>query len=120
MAEEKKAKYYTIDQEKRTITVDLSIKPKGNDEKAVELYAKTGYELRIKSQERANIMKAKADNLNADKIREELKDDEEALKKFENILHGKKTGITNADGKTGFFAAKKWYVKEYDKKNKKK
>lgn len=116
MADKKKEKkYYTIDQEKHIVTVDTTVKPGKGDEEAVFLYVKMGYSMRIKSQDRAEIMKKKADGLDAKKIKDALKDDKEALKKFEDIIHGKKTGVTNEDGKTGFFAAKKWYKKEYKK-----
>lgn len=111
MADNKKAekKYFTLDHDKKFITVDTTIKPAKGDEEAVALYVKMGYKMRIKSQKRAEEMRKKADGLDADAIKLALKDDEEALKKFDDIIHGKKT---NDDGKTGFFAAKKWY-KEY-------
>ncbi len=112
---EKAKKYYTLDHGKQFITVDTTVKPTKGDEEAVRLYVSMGYKMRIKSQARAEKMKANADGLDAAKIKEALKGNKVALKKFEDIIHGKKTGITNADGKTGFFAAKKWYLKEYNK-----
>ena len=117
MADKKQTmKYYRIDQDKHTITVDTAITPTAADEAAVALYVKMGYAMKIKSQERAHQMKAQADTLSADEIRELLKDDSKALKKFDDIIHGKKTGITNAEGKYGFFAAKKWFKDEYKAK----
>lgn len=120
---EKVKKYYTIDHKKKIITVDASVNPTKVEEKEVDIYTKNNYALRIKSQARAEKMKAKADGLDADAIKKALENDEVALKKFDDIIHGKKTGITNAEGKVGFFAAKKWYLKEYlpakEKKEKK-
>ena len=110
---EKVKKYYTIDHKKKIITVDASITPTKVEEKEVDIYTKNNYALRIKSQARAAKMRAQADGLDAKAIKEALKGDKEALKKFDDIIHGKKTGITNAEGKVGFFAAKKWYLKEY-------
>lgn len=107
MASEKKEKvlkYFTLDQEKHVITVDTSIAPTKSDTEAVKLYVSMGYAMRIKSQTRAALMKAKADSLNDKAIREALKDNKEELAKYDAILHGTET---NDDGKTGFFAAKK-------------
>ena len=117
MADKKQVKkYYTIDHEKKYITVDTTVKPSNGDEEAVALFVKMGYKMRIKSQDRAIKMRAQADTMNAAEIRELLKDDSKALKKFDDIIHGKKTGITNAEGKYGFFAAKKWFKDEYKAK----
>lgn len=110
MADNKKTgakKYYVIDQNKHTITVDTTIKPAKGDEEAVKLYVNMGYDLRIKSQARATAMKAKADGLDAAAIREALKGDKAGLAKFEAIMNG-----TDTEYKKGFFAAKKWF-KEY-------
>ena len=116
MAEQAKVKkYYTLDHDKHFVTVDTTVKPAKGDDEAVKLYVSMGYKMRIKSQARAEKMKAKADGLNAAAIKEALKADKAALKKFDDIIHGAKTGVTNEDGKTGFFAAKKWYLKEYQK-----
>lgn len=117
MAEKAKVKkYYTVNQEKHTVTIDTTVKPTKADEEQVKLLVSMGgYEMRFKSAARAAAMKSKADGLNADAIRAELKNDKAALKKFDDIIHGAKTGVTNADGKVGFFAAKKWYLKEYQK-----
>ena len=118
MAEKaKEKKYFTINNKdgKHIITVDTTVKPQKGDEEAVALYVKMGYKMRIKSQARAEKMKKQADGLDAKAIKEALKGDKEALKKFDDIIHGKKTGVTNAEGKVGFFAAKKWYLKEYKK-----
>lgn len=103
-------KYYTLDHEKQFVTVDTTVKPAKGDAEAVKLYVSMGYKMRIKSQARAEKMKAKADGLNAAAIREALKGDKAGLAKFEAIIKGKEEGY-----KKGFFAAKKWY-KEYAKK----
>ena len=107
-------KYYTVDREKKIVVVDTTVDAKKGEAEAVDLYLKAGYDLRIKSQARADKMKAKADGLDADTIRAALKDDAEALTKFENIMEGKEAGY-----KKGFFAAKKWYKTEYKKPAKK-
>lgn len=108
MAEKVKVKkYYTLDHDKQFVTVDTTVKPAKGDEEAVKLYVSMGYKMRIKSQARAEKMKAKADGLNAATIKEALKGDKEGLKKFETIMEGK-----DSEYKKGFFAAKKWY-KEY-------
>lgn len=114
MAEKKKA-YYTVNKKEHVVTIDTSVTPTKEDEKEVNLLVSLGgYDMRFKSKARAAAMKAKStDGLNADAIKEALKNDKAALKKFDDIIHGAKTGVTNADGKKGFFAAKKWYLKEY-------
>lgn len=109
-------KYYTLNHEKHIVVVDTTVKPKEGDKEAVALYVEMGYAMRIKSQERAAAMKNKADGLTADAIKKALENDKEAQKKFEDIVNGKETGVTNADGKTGFFAAKKWYKNYLNKK----
>ena len=108
MAEKAKVKkYYTLDHEKQFVTVDTTVKPAKGDEEAVKLYVNMGYKMRIKSQARAEKMRAKADGLNAETIREALKSDKVGLEKFNTIMKGK-----DDEYKKGFFAAKKWY-KEY-------
>ena len=97
-------KYYTLDHEKQFITVDTTVKPAKGDAEAVKLYVSMGYKMRIKSQARAEKMKAKADGLDAAAIKEALKGDKAGLAKFDNIMAGKEEGY-----KKGFFAAKKWY-----------
>ena len=100
-------KYYTLDHEKKFITVDTTVKPAKGDEEAVRLYVSMGYKMRIKSQARAAKMRAQADDLNKEAVLEALKGDKEGLKKFDAIMNGK-----DKEYKKGFFAAKKWF-KEY-------
>ena len=97
-------KYYTLDHEKQFVTVDTTVKPAKGDAEAVKLYVSMGYKMRIKSQARAEKMKAKADGLDAAAIKEALKGDKAGLAKFDTIMAGKEEGY-----KKGFFAAKKWY-----------
>lgn len=106
---EKVKKYYTINNKKgkHIITVDTTVKPAKGDEEAVKLYVSMGYDLRMKSQARAEKMKENADGLDTDAIKEALKGDKEGLKKFEAIMKGE-----DKEYKRGFFAAKKWF-KEY-------
>lgn len=103
-------KYYVLNHEKQTIIVDTTVKPTAEDKKDVRLYVSMGYKMRKKSQERAKMMRDKADNLSADTIRKALKDDKEGLTKFENIMKGKEEGY-----KKGFFVARKWYKDNYKK-----
>lgn len=107
-------KYYTLDREKKIVVVDTTVEPKKGEMEAVELYLKAGYDLRVKSTARRDKMRANADGLDAKTIKEALKDDAEALAKFNNIMEGKEAGY-----KKGFFAAKKWYKTEYKKSSKK-
>lgn len=105
-------KYYAIDQKKHVVTVDTTVKPGKGDEEAVALYVKMGYAMRMKSQARAAKMKAKAAETNLDKaaIMEAIKGDKEAVKVFNAIMKGE-----DKAHKRGFFAAKAWYLKEYQK-----
>ena len=104
----KKAKYYTVNNEKHIITIDKSITPTKDEYEEVERYIHYGYDMRFKSQEKAKMMREKMekrmkenpDNLNAAAIRDALKNDKEALDKFNAILK---------EHKKGFFSAKKWY-----------
>lgn len=114
MAEKKK--YYTIDQKKHTITIDTTVPPQKGDEEAVALYIKFGYDMRIKSQDRAEKMRNRANSLDAATIREALKNDEKALKKFDEIVHGKRKESKDV----GFFVAKKWYKDYLNKKKEEK
>lgn len=97
-------KYYNVNHERQTITVDTTVKPTKKEEADVKLFVSNGYKLRVKSQDRAQAMKDKADGLNADDIRNALKDDKKALDKFNAIVKGK-----DKEYKKGFFSAKKWY-----------
>ena len=105
-------KYYTIDQKKHVVTVDTTVKPAKGDEEAVALYVKMGYNMRMKSQARAEQMAAKAAEHPLDKatIMETIKGDKEAVKVFNAIMKGE-----DANHKKGFFASKAWYLKEYQK-----
>ena len=105
-------KYFTIDQKKHVVTVDTTVKPAKGDEEAVALYVKMGYDMRMKSQKRAAKMAAKAAESNIKKadIEAAIKGDKEAVKVFNAIMKGE-----DANHKKGFFAAKAWYLKEYQK-----
>lgn len=103
MAENKK--FYTQNPEKKTITVDYSVKPTQYEQMAVNTLLAAGYKLITKSQVRSAHAKDRAaedKGLNKNSIREALKDKPELLKTFDEILEGK------GEGK-GFFAAKSWY-----------
>ncbi len=91
-----------VDEEKKVIIINWSIKATPAEEKKVEYYTKAGYILKDFSEKRAKKMTEKADRLSAAQIREELKADEKALKNFNDMLSAE-----------GFFKAKSWYMHDY-------
>ena len=103
-------KAYTINPDKKIITINDSVKPTAADDKDIALYVSAGYIIRHKSEKRAKVATKRADNLNDATIKEALKGDQKALETYEAIK--KQTGKGG-----GFFAAKKWY-KEYIKDKK--
>ena len=104
------SKAYTINPDKKIITINDAVKPTVADDKDIALYVSAGYIIRHKSEKRAKVATKRADNLNDATIKEALKDDQKALETYEAIK--KQTGKGG-----GFFAAKKWY-KEYIKDKK--
>lgn len=104
------SKAYTLNPEKKTITINDSVKPTAADNKDIGLYVAAGYIIRHKSAKRAKVAAKRADSLNDGTIKEALKGDQKALETYEAIK--KQTGKGG-----GFFAAKKWY-KEYIKDKK--
>lgn len=98
-------KYYTQNPNKKTVTVDYSVKPTVAEERAFKDLLAAGYKLVVKSEARAQIAK---DRATEDKLTKEemLK----AVKGTEN--YDKLVAILNGKGKGhGFFAAKSWYKK---------
>ena len=59
-------KYFKLNQEKKTITVDTTVNPAKGDKEAVALYVEMGYSMVIKSQARAKQMSEKADKTATD------------------------------------------------------
>lgn len=104
------SKAYTINPDKKIITINDAVKPTVADDKDIALYVSAGYIIRHKSEKRAKVATKRADNLNDATIKEALKGDQKALETYEAIK--KQTGKGG-----GFFAAKKWY-KEYIKDKK--
>ena len=104
------SKAYTINPDKKIITINDAVKPTAADDKDIALYVSAGYIIRHKSEKRAKVATKRADNLNDATIKEALKGDQKALETYEAIK--KQTGKGG-----GFFAAKKWY-KEYIKDKK--
>ena len=103
-------KAYTINQEKKIITINDAVKATAADDKDISFYVAAGYIIRHKSVKRAKSAAKRAESLNDAAIKEALKDDKKALEKYE--------AIKKQSGKGGgFFAAKKWY-KEYIKDKK--
>ena len=103
-------KAYTLNTDKKIITINDSVKATAADNKDISLYVAAGYIIRHKSEKRAKAASKRADSLNDVTIKEALKDDMKALETYEAI---KKQGGKGG----GFFAAKKWY-KDYIKNKK--
>ena len=101
------SKAYTINEEKKILTINDAVKATAADDKDMALYVQAGYKIRHKSDKRSKVAAKRADRLNDATIKEYLKDDKKALETYENIK--KQSGEGG-----GFFAAKKWY-KEYMK-----
>ena len=104
------SKAYTINPDKKIITINDAVKPTVADDKDIALYVSAGYIIRHKSAKRAKVAAKRADSLNDAVIKEALKDDKKGLETYETIK--KQSGKGG-----GFFAAKKWY-KEYSKDKK--
>lgn len=113
MATKKKQKYFEIDDQKKVITLDMSVKPSAADEKFVGILIASGaYKVRQKSAEKAEQMKARAKGLPTDKaILEALAKDEKNLAMYKAIKKVK-DATESYNGKNGFFAARSWYLKE--------
>lgn len=121
MATKKKQKYFEIDEQKKVITLDMSVKPSAADEKFVGILIASGaYKVRQKSAEKAKQMKARAKEwLLKEDIQKALANDAENLAKFEAICKVK-DATESYNGKNGFFAARSWYMNEVKKEEKKK
>lgn len=116
MAKAKKKPYYVIDDTKKIITLDMSVKPSAADEKFVGILIASGaYSVRQKSAEKAKQMKARAKSLpSKEDIKKALAADKENLAKFEAICKVK-DATESYNGKNGFFAARSWYMNEVKK-----
>ena len=101
---------YKVDPEKKTITIDDTVKATAAEEKDIDRYVAAGYIIKHKSQKRAKqaAERAAKDTLTDEAIQKALANDEKGLKKYLEIKGGKGKG-------TGFFAAKKWYKDTYNK-----
>ena len=102
------SKAYTVNPDKKVITIDDSVKASAADNKDIAMYVSAGYIIRHKSAKRSKAAAQRADNLKDKDILAALKDDKKALEEYEAIK--KKTGKGG-----GFFAAKKWYKDNYVK-----
>lgn len=91
-------KTYTVNTNKKVITISNSAKLTATDKEEITMYLNVGYVLRHKSAARAKKAAERADTLKDADIKEALKDDANALKTYNDIKKDK-----------GFFAAKKWY-----------
>lgn len=96
-------KYYTINQEKKQITVDSSVKVTQQDKDEIQMYIMAGYIIRHKSEKRSKSVAKRSTNISDEEIKEALKEDKENLEIYLKIKGGKGKG-------TGFFAAKSFYI----------
>ena len=111
----KEVKYYVVDKEKKTITIDKSVKATEGDLDYVKLLLSTGYELREKSAKRAKTAseRAKKEKWDNKAIQEFLKDKPDDLETYLGILKGKEEGH-------GFFKARAWFKEKFVTDDKKK
>ena len=79
------SKAYTINPDKKIITINDAVKPTVADDKDIALYVSAGYIIRHKSEKRAKVATKRADNLNDATIKEALKGDQKALETYEAI-----------------------------------
>lgn len=98
------ANYFKQDTEKKTVTIDMNVKPTAAEEHVVKMLIAAGYKLNVKSEERSKSAKARANKETiktaADMDLSKLTDAQQ--KKLDEILKGSGKG-------TGFFAARSYY-----------
>lgn len=98
-------KYYKQNTQKMTVTIDLSVKPTAAEEHIVKMLVAAGYKLLVKSEARAAKAKERAAaQLKDSDIIEALKDDKKNLEEYKKIKNA-----------SGFFAARSWYKKTFNK-----
>lgn len=100
--------YYKVNPEKKTITVDDSVKPTKQDEADLMRYLGAGYILRHKSAARSATAKSRSEGVTKEEIEKALADEPKFLEKFTKLCKGRGKG-------QGVFAAKSWYKKDYPK-----
>ena len=101
-------KYYKVNPEKKTITIDDSVKPTKQDEADLMRYLGAGYILRHKSAARSATAKSRSGGLTKADIEKALANEPKFLEKFTKLCKGKGKG-------QGVFAAKSWYEKDYQR-----
>lgn len=100
---------YKLNTEKKTITIDDSVKATAAEEKDIALYVAAGYVIKHKSKKRAANAAKRADGLSNADIEKALAGNKEALAEYKKIKAAKGKG-------GGFFAAKKWYLDNHANK----
>lgn len=100
------SKAYTVNPDKKVITINDSVKATAADDKDIKFYVGAGYIIRHKSAKRAKAAAKRADILKDSDIKAALKDNKEALAKYESIKAKQGKG-------GGFFAAKKWFKENF-------
>lgn len=104
MAKDKIIKYatMTVNETKKTITIDTRIPVSRDDKELMVVYVQGGYVVKQKSIKKSNQAKERAEKqLADDDILKALANDEANLKKYVDLKSEK-----------GFFSARAWYRKE--------
>lgn len=96
-------KYYTVNAEKKKITIDDSVKPTQQDKDDVQMYVTAGYIIRHKSEKRSSAVASRSSSITNEEIQASLKGDKKNYEQYLSIKSGKGKG-------TGFFAAKSFYL----------
>ncbi len=97
--------YVSVDNDKKTLTIDDSLKPNSRDLLLIENYVKGGYKIRFKSEKRAIKAKERADKkASLDEIKVAVAPYADLKETFEEKITGKGKGH-------GVFAVKSWYEK---------
>ena len=100
------AEYYAnVNHDNKTITINMGIEKKPEDEAVIDFYSKQGYKLRFKSVRKSAQMKQRqADKETYAQMKEILTAYPDLEEQFNAIAKGKGKGH-------GVFAAKAWYQK---------
>lgn len=100
-------KAYTVNTEKKIITLDDSVKLTAAEEKDITRYVNAGYLIKHKSKKKSEQATKRANtNISNEEIIKALENDEKGLAKYNEIKKGSGKG-------NGFFAARSWYKKNY-------
>lgn len=87
MAEEKKVPYIVVNYKAKTFTINDAVKASEQDKEDIVTYLQAGFKMRHKSAKRTEQAKNKA--VSDKEIKEALKNNKEALVKYEEIKKNK-------------------------------